>query len=271
MTALPKPKYTLEEYFELEQTSDGWFEYFDGEVFEMSGVHPRHGQIEMNLASVFNPHALSRGCRVFPSNVRLKVPTLPPYRYPDLSALCGEPKFETINGLPCLLNPSLIVEILSPSTESFDKDEEFKGYKSIETFCEYILISQNSKDITHYLKQSERFWLRGDYTEGETFRNCLENQNLRRRRMKKVARRETSGSGQVSFRALKERKTFFPRLQRGKSIANCSRRFTSGYFLIAASRLKTIFKQFLRIETLDCELNVEEIYQGINFDSEMGF
>jgi hypothetical protein len=64
--------------------------------------------------------------------------------------------------------------------------------------------------------------------------------------MKKVARRETSGSGQVSFRALKERKTFFPRLQRGKSIANCSRRFTSGYFLIAASRLKTIFKQFLR-------------------------
>jgi hypothetical protein len=76
-------------------------------------------------------------------------------------------------------------------------------------------------------------------------RNCLEIQNLRRRRMKKVARRETSGSGQVSFRALKERKTFFPRLQRGKSIANCSRRFTSGYLLVAASRLKTISKQFL--------------------------
>ena len=195
MTALPKPKYTLEEYFELEQKSEGWFEYFDGEVFEMSGVHPRHASIETNLITSLTIKTSSRGCKVFPSNLRLKVPTLPPYRYPDLSALCGEPKFETINGLPCLLNPSLIIEILSPSTEAFDKDEKFKGYKSIPSFREYILISQNSKDITHYLKQSDRFWLRGDYTEGEAF----------------------------------------------------------------------------RIETLDCELSVEEIYQGINFESETGF
>jgi len=170
MTALPKTKYTLEGYFELERNSEGWFEYFDGDVFEMSGVHPRRGQIEMNLATILNPHALNRGCRIFPSNVRVKVPTLPPYRCPDLSAMYGKPTFEEINGLPCLTNPALIVEILSPTTEAFDRGEKFKRYKSIKSFREYILISQDQKNITHYLKQSKKFWRQADYNDGENLK-----------------------------------------------------------------------------------------------------
>ena len=95
MTALPKRKYTLEEYFELDKNAEGNFEYFDGEIFEMSGVSPEHATIEMNLAEILNPVARKRGCRAFPANLRIKVPALPTYRYPDLSVVCGETRYSS--------------------------------------------------------------------------------------------------------------------------------------------------------------------------------
>lgn len=195
MSAKPKPHYTLDEYFELERNSEERFEYFNGEVFNMSGVQPIHARLETTLLTMLNTNAQKKGCHVFPANLRVVVPSLPPYRYPDLTALCGEPQFEEVRGLQCLTNPALIIEILSPSTEVFDMREKFKHYKSIPSFYEYVLVSQNSKDITHYLKQTKKFWRQSQYGEGETF----------------------------------------------------------------------------RIETLDLELSVDEIYQGINFDSETGF
>ncbi len=170
MSAVLKQNYTLEEYFELDRSSDANFEYFNGEVFEMSGVLPNHAMIAMNLAEILNPAARKRNCRAFGANLRIKVPDLPPYRYPDLSVVCGETKFETIGGLECLTNPKMLVEVLSNSTASFDKGDKFKFYKSIESFDEYLLISQFEKLVTQYIRHNERFWLRGDFTEGETMR-----------------------------------------------------------------------------------------------------
>ena len=168
MTALPKRKYTLEEYFELDKNAEGNFEYFDGEIFEMSGVSPEHATIEMNLAEILNPVARKRGCRAFPANLRIKVPVLPTYRYPDLSVVCGETVFVEIQGLQCLVNPILIVEVLSESTEFYDRGEKYWQYKSIESFREYLLVSQNDKFMTLFQKHNERFWLQSDYVAGET-------------------------------------------------------------------------------------------------------
>ncbi len=169
MSAVPKEKYTLEEYFELDKNAEGNFEYFDGEIFEMSGVSPNHATIEVNLITKLNPTALNRGCRVFPANLRIKVPLLPTYRYPDLSVVCGGAKFIEISGLQCLENPNLIVEVLSDSTEKYDRGEKFREYKSIESFNEYLLIASTSKDVTLYQKHNERFWLQSDYISGEAF------------------------------------------------------------------------------------------------------
>ncbi len=170
MTAIPIKKYTLEEYFELDRNAEGHFEYFSGEVFEMSGVSVNHATIEMNLAEILNPIARKKGCRAFPANLKVKVPTIPPYRYPDLSVVCGQANFEEIGGLQALTNPILIVEVLSDSTEKFDRGEKFRQYKLIESFREYLLIEQNGKNVTLFQKHNDRFWLQSDYVEGESLK-----------------------------------------------------------------------------------------------------
>ncbi len=169
MSAVPKEKYTLAEYFDLDKNAEGNFEYFDGEIFEMSGVSPNHATIEVNLITKFSPRANNKGCRVFPANLRVKVPALPTYRYPDLSVACGEAKFVETGGLQCLANPILVVEVLSDSTERYDQGEKFREYKSIETFAEYLLISSTEKVVVLYQKHNEKFWLRSDYVTGENF------------------------------------------------------------------------------------------------------
>jgi Uma2 family endonuclease len=158
MSAQPKRKYTLEEYLELERRSDERYEYWNGEVFCMSGASDQHTLIETNLITFFNNELRGRGCRVFPANMRLKVPSLPPYRYADLSALCGKPVFEKIGGLDTLTNPSLIIEILSDSTEAYDRGDKFTNYKSIPSFTEYLLIAQHRPHVTQYVKQSDGNW-----------------------------------------------------------------------------------------------------------------
>ena len=168
MTALPKPKLTLEEYFELDNSAEGRFEYFDGEIFELSGGSPQHALLGNRIGRLLGNQLDPKGCLVYSSDARLKVPALPLYRYADASALCGPPVYEEINGLECLVNPILLVEVLSPSTEAFDRDGKFRAYKSIPSFLEYLLIAQTEKRVTKYLKQSERFWLQSEYGAGET-------------------------------------------------------------------------------------------------------
>ena len=141
VVANPKRRYTLEEYFELERKSEERFEFWDGEVFCMSGVSREHDQIESNLNFYLRAKLRGRKCRAFLANMRLKVPSAPPYRYADLSALCGEAKFEEIGGVDALTNPALIVEVLSPSTEAYDRGDKFTRYKSIPSFGEYLLVA----------------------------------------------------------------------------------------------------------------------------------
>ncbi len=157
MTALKKTqrKYTLEEYAELEKNSEEKLEFYDGDVWSMAGASPKHEIIVVNLSAELRNNLRGRGCRIYGSNLKVKVPIYPPYRYPDVTALCGQPIYENFYGLEVLVNPSLIVEILSPSTENSDLTDKFTYYKSIETFTEYLLISQDRPHVVLYTKQDE--------------------------------------------------------------------------------------------------------------------
>ncbi len=168
MSGQPKLRYTLEEYFALERESGERYEYFDGEVFCMSGVQPTHSRLGARLAYLLGGPAEERGCHLFDSALRVLVPTLPPYRYPDMSALCGQPEFEEVGGLLCLTNPTLLIEILSPSTAFFAWDRKFRHYQSIPDFCEYLLIAQDRIAVTQFVKQGANAWLRSDYGPGDT-------------------------------------------------------------------------------------------------------
>ena len=163
MAANPKRRYTLEEYFELERNSEERFEFWNGEVFCMSGASATHNRILTNFIFRLRSKLQGRNCEVFSSYMRVKVPSAPTYRYPDLTALCGTAEFEKIGGIDALTNPTLIVEILSSSTESYDRGEKFAHYKSIPSFGEYLLIAQYRPFVTQFIKHDERTWLQREY------------------------------------------------------------------------------------------------------------
>jgi Uma2 family endonuclease len=153
-----KLKYTLDDYVELEKTSEERLEFWDGNIWSMSGASLPHNQVQGNIYFALRSKLQGKGCSIYSSDMRIKVPAYSPYRYPDLAALCGEAKFEKFKGLDVLTNPQLIVEILSDSTEAFDRGDKFTYYKSIESFCEYLLIAQHRPHVTQYVKQSDNSW-----------------------------------------------------------------------------------------------------------------
>ena len=159
MTALPKHKYNLEEYFEIERDSEEKFEYWDGNVWSMAGASPAHERIVVNAGGHLREIFRGKGCSVFGSNLKVKVPDYPPYRYPDLSAYCGQGIYEKIDGLDVLTNPQMLIEVLSPSTEAFDRGSKFTYYKSIASFTEYILIATNRPHVTQFIKLNEHEWI----------------------------------------------------------------------------------------------------------------
>lgn len=158
VTAIRDQKYTLEEYFELERNSEERYEYWDGHVWAMAGASANHEQIVVNTASHLKS-LLGRGGTVFGSKLKTVVPEYPPYRYPDITAVCGEVQIERLGGMDALTNPQLIIEILSPSTEGFDRRHKFNYYKSIPSFTEYLLIAADGPHVTHYSKQGAEWIL----------------------------------------------------------------------------------------------------------------
>lgn len=161
---------TLEEYLEFDANAEGRYEYYDGEVFEMSGGSPEHALLSSRLGFLLQRELLPGNCLIYSSDVRIKVPLMPPYRYADVSALCGQPIYENVGNQKLLVNPTLIVEVLSPSTEKYDRGGKLKAYKSIETLREYLLIWQDEKFVTLLTKHNEKFWFQSEYVAGETLK-----------------------------------------------------------------------------------------------------
>ncbi len=163
MLSLKKQIYTLEEYLELDHESEERIEFWDGHVFTLAGASNNHDQIQSNAHFFLRLKLQGKPCRVFLSEMRVKVPEYPPYRYPDLSAICGQAIFEKLGKQELLVNPSLIMEILSDSTEAFDRSYKFTYYKSIESFTEYILIAQDRPHISQFVKQADNSWLNHEF------------------------------------------------------------------------------------------------------------
>ncbi len=176
MQPFPKVKMTLDEYLEFDFNAEGRFEYFHGEVFETNGASPEHALLSNRIGRLLGNQLDHRGGLVFSSEVKIKVPRMPPYRYGDITALYGQPIYEKLGNQRLLVNPILIVEVLHRSTEIYDKGEKFRAYKSIENLREYLLVSQSKKFVTLYTKYNEKFWFQSEYVMSETLRleslNC---------------------------------------------------------------------------------------------------
>lgn len=157
----PRHRYTLEEYFALERVGEARYEYWDGEIVCMSGGSRRHYLISDDLHAGLSALLKGRGCRAFTGGMPVKTPSLPPYRYPDAGAVCGEMKFENTEGIDVLTNPVLVIEVLSPGTEHLDKEEKRRAYQKISTLKEYLIFAQDAPHATQYIRQGRR-WVRCD-------------------------------------------------------------------------------------------------------------
>ncbi len=145
----------LEDYFALDsETARERWEWRNGDVYCMSGTQPEHNIICLNVGAELRTRLRGSRCRTFPSDQRVKVHAGSPYLYPDVSVAC-DPSFTTINGLRALLNPALIVEVLSPSSARDDKGTKFMQYQTIESLTDYLLIDSTEVAVLHYRKAGE--------------------------------------------------------------------------------------------------------------------
>jgi Uma2 family endonuclease len=165
MAINPETKWTPAEYlaFEREQC-DVKHEYLDGRIIPMAetiqgmaGASLAHNRIVSNLVITLGTQMRGRPCDIFSSDMRIHIPATGLYTYPDIAALCGEPEFED-DQLDVLLNPTVIIEVLSPSTEAYDRGAKFDHYRSIDTLQTYVLIAQDRAHIEQFQRQ-ESGWL----------------------------------------------------------------------------------------------------------------
>lgn len=163
MTALTKRHFTQEEYLALEAKAQYKSQYVSGEIFAMAGAQPWHVKITGNLVAGLHARFRGRPCDVFFADMRLRVKSSDLVTYPDVMALCGEPVYDTDASPQSLLNPQVIFEVLSPSTEAFDRGEKFARYRSIETLADYVLVSSDQMLVEHYARQPDGRWLLSEY------------------------------------------------------------------------------------------------------------
>jgi Uma2 family endonuclease len=158
MSTQPKTFLTPEQYLEIERAAERKSEYYDGEMFAMAGAKEAHNLVVSNLVARLHQQLRSRPCRVYPSDMRVRVRATGLYTYPDVTAVCGEPRFLD-DQRDTLLNPTLLVEVLSPSTEAYDRGRKFEQYKSIESLREYLLVASDRMHADLCTRQADGRWL----------------------------------------------------------------------------------------------------------------
>ncbi len=164
MAAKPKGKYiSPEDYLALERKSFEKHEYFDGEIFDMAGTSEEHANISSNINISLGIQLKKRPCKSYQSDLRVHIPATGLYTYPDVIVVCGKPQLAEDTFLDTLLNPDLIVEVLSPSTADYDKGTKFDHYRTIESLQEYVLVWQDKKRVARYTKQADGSWVLRDF------------------------------------------------------------------------------------------------------------
>ncbi len=141
------------EYLAGERVALDKHEYYDGYVIQMAGATREHNLITGNIAGELRAQLKGKPCETYSNDMRVRIPQKGRYTYPDVVVACGEPQFLD-DEFDTLLNPLLIVEVLSLSTRKYDFSEKFRDYRTIESFAEFLLIAQDSRDVNHFVKRN---------------------------------------------------------------------------------------------------------------------
>ncbi|HQX48329.1 MAG TPA: Uma2 family endonuclease [Planctomycetaceae bacterium] len=162
MSTVPKTRLTAEQYLAIERAAQFRSEFFRGEMFAMVGASRKHNLIAVSVASELHRQFKDRKCEVYQSDMRVKVNATGLYTYPDVVATCDEPRFED-DHVDTLVNPKVIVEVLSPSTELWDRGKKFEHYRNIPSLRECVLISQDHVLVEKFAINADGEWALRDY------------------------------------------------------------------------------------------------------------
>jgi len=162
MNALPEEYMSLEDYFKLEETSGIKHEYYQGAVYAMTGASADHNLITMAVGRHLDIQLDGKPCRPFSGDFRLKIEAVNLYTYPDLSVICGEIRFAD-GRQDTFLNPAVLIEVLSDSTEAYDRSKKAEFYRTIPSLQEYLWIAQDRPHVERYQRQG-RQWLLTEYS-----------------------------------------------------------------------------------------------------------
>lgn len=163
-----RPGTRPEAYLAAERVSEAKHELWSGEVFATAGASYAHNEIVTNLARELSERLRDRPCDVLPSDMKVFVPTKSGFVYPDLSVVCGEPRFHD-GERDVLLNPILVVEVLSDTTERFDRGDKFAGYRAVESIRQVLLVSQDQRRVEVFTRAGPR-WILDDVTGSDVAR-----------------------------------------------------------------------------------------------------
>jgi Uma2 family endonuclease len=168
MASVAHITYTPEEYLALERKAEFKSEYVNGEIYAMSGASKEHNYISGNIYFQMRQQFHGRPCDAFTSDMRVKVSATGMYTYPDVTAVCGGSLFDDSH-VDTLTNPTVIVEVLSPSTETYDKGDKFAHYLKLPSLQEYVLVSQDKVRVERYARRGAE-WV---YTQMSTLDEVL--------------------------------------------------------------------------------------------------
>jgi Uma2 family endonuclease len=163
MSSQIKSYISPEEYLRLERQSEYKSEYVNGEIFAMTGASRKHNLVSGNIFGELREQLKGRECEVYASEMRVKVMATGLYTYPDVVVVCGEPKFED-RYVDTLLNPTLLVEVLSPSTERYDRIAKSSYYRTLDSLTEHLLVAQDEVRLEQHVKQTNGQWLLFEHT-----------------------------------------------------------------------------------------------------------
>ncbi len=151
---IPVRRFTPEEYMELEEQALEKCEYIDGFIYAMSGSTPKHALITANVIGNLVPGLKKGSCHVYSGDLKIASDMRGHFTYPDAVVVCGKPRFHD-KFQNVLLNPTVIIEVLSPSTEAYDRGDKFKRYRRIGSLTDYLLIAQDQPLVEHFSKQTD--------------------------------------------------------------------------------------------------------------------
>jgi Uma2 family endonuclease len=158
VTVEPERRVSLEEYLELERASEEKHEFVEGEVFAMGGASPRHNSIVGNVLAELHQQLRAGPCRVFPSDLRVQVGRHRHFTYPDVTVVCDDLELDP-EGTDAVVNPTVIVEVLSESTEAYDRGAKFARYRQIPSLAEVVSVAQDRVSVEHHARQPDGHWL----------------------------------------------------------------------------------------------------------------